>query len=276
MTEMATGLRRARPVNLSLTTAQLKTWSVGFARSSLAPECEQLAMRCRTMENLSGSSWPHQSVQEQECLHNYSDGSMTRLGLRNVADLLCVTANSYAFRMDPLIQPALDASEYRLRPFTLQDAGLVRQASLDPLIPLITTVPANAADEEIVDYIGRQHQRLVTHSGYSFAIADAKTDQAVGQIGLWLKNIDQGRGSVGYWVGAAHRNKGIVSSALDALSTWAIARRDIHRLELYVEPWNEGSWRAAERCGYTREGLLRSWQEVGGLRKDMYMYSRLK
>ena len=45
------------------------------------------------------------------------------------------------------------------------------------------------------------------------------------------------------------------------------------RLELYVEPWNEGSWRAAEHVGYEREGLLRSWQEVGGQRRDMYMYS---
>lgn len=46
-------------------------------------------------------------------------------------------------------------------------------------------------------------------------------------------------------------------------------------MELYVEPWNEGSWKTAENCGYMREGLLRSWEEIGGVRKDMYMYSRL-
>lgn len=50
---------------------------------------------------------------------------------------------------------------------------------------------------------------------------------------------------------------------------------DIHRVELYVEPWNEGSWKTAENCGYMREGLLRGWEEIGGVRKDMYMYSRL-
>jgi RimJ/RimL family protein N-acetyltransferase len=49
----------------------------------------------------------------------------------------------------------------------------------------------------------------------------------------------------------------------------------IHRVELYAEPWNEGSWRAAERVGYRREGLLRSWQQVGARRRDMYMYSLL-
>lgn len=47
------------------------------------------------------------------------------------------------------------------------------------------------------------------------------------------------------------------------LSDWGLALPGVHRLELYVEPWNEGSWRTAERAGYTREGLLRSWQQVG-------------
>ncbi len=45
-----------------------------------------------------------------------------------------------------------------------------------------------------------------------------------------------------------------------------------HGLELYVEPWNEGSWRAAESAGFTREGLLTHWQKVGDERRDMYMY----
>jgi RimJ/RimL family protein N-acetyltransferase len=44
---------------------------------------------------------------------------------------------------------------------------------------------------------------------------------------------------------------------------------------LYVEPWNVASIRTAEGAGFQREGLLRSWQEVGGVRKDMYMYSHL-
>lgn len=42
-----------------------------------------------------------------------------------------------------------------------------------------------------------------------------------------------------------------------------------------MEPWNEGSWRAAEQAGYEREGLLRAFKRVGGQPRDMYMYSRL-
>jgi ribosomal-protein-alanine N-acetyltransferase len=50
---------------------------------------------------------------------------------------------------------------------------------------------------------------------------------------------------------------------------------EVERLELYVEPWNEASWRAAEAAGYQREGLLRAWQRVGDARKDMFIYSVL-
>lgn len=177
--------------------------------------------------------------------------------------------------MDPLIQPVIDACGYRLRPFNAGDAPLIQNASSDPLIPLITTVPCNGTRKEISEFINRQHHRLVERSGYSFAIADADSDQALGQIGLWLKNSNHGRASIGYWVGPSHRNRGIASAALESISRWGLGLPDIHRLELYVEPWNEGSWKTAEHCGYMREGLLRSWEEIGGERKDMYMYSRL-
>lgn len=45
-----------------------------------------------------------------------------------------------------------------------------------------------------------------------------------------------------------------------ALSRWALDLGEVARLELYAGPWNEGSWRAAERFGFRREGLLRSRQ----------------
>lgn len=60
------------------------------------------------------------------------------------------------------------------------------------------------------------------------------------------------------------------------ISRWGLGLPDIHRLELYVEPWNEASWRAAEQVGYQREGLLRSWESIGDQRRDMYMYSLLR
>lgn len=171
--------------------------------------------------------------------------------------------------------PRLHGAPLVLRAFTADDSALVVEASTDPLIPSITTVPRAPADSAAVRaYIHRQHERANSGQGYSFAIADAASDVSLGQIGLWP--LSDGRASVGYWVVASARRRGVARCALQIVSAWGLTLPGLHRLELYVEPRNEGSWRAAERSGYTREGLLRSWQTVGDERRDMYMYSRLR
>ncbi len=168
-----------------------------------------------------------------------------------------VTALAGGCQDDPvptaLELPRLQDAPLVLRAFSAADAPLVVEASVDPLIPLITTVPATADPAAVQAFINRQRERARSGQGYSFAIADAATDIGLGQIGLWPQS--HGRASIGY--------------------AWGLTLPGLHRLELYVEPWNEGSWRAAEEAGYTREGLLRSWEQVGDQRRDMYMYSRL-
>lgn len=167
----------------------------------------------------------------------------------------------------------LEHDPVRLRPWRYGDAGLVASAASDPLIPLITSVPAVGSRENVAAYLERQQRRLQEGAGYSFAVADIRTDEAVGNIGLWTANIESGRASTGYWIAPQHRRRGYALAALRELTTWAMALPEVERLELYVEPWNEGSWRVAEATGYQREGLMRAWQRVGDERKDMFMYS---
>lgn len=177
--------------------------------------------------------------------------------------------------MLPATMPVLNGGRVTLRPFRDTDVTVVLSVAQDPLIPLITTVPTSGTADDALAYIHRQHDRLRQGSGYSFAIAERETDTAVGQIGLWLRNIDEGRASIGYWVAPDFRRRGLGTAALGLLADWALSLEPVRRLELYVEPWNEGSWRAAEASGFTREGLLRSWQQVGSQHRDMFMYSRL-
>lgn len=177
--------------------------------------------------------------------------------------------------LTPLQLPTLRGKQVRLRPFKPSDAPLIQAASADQLIPLITSVPTSAAHDEALAFIDRQHDRLTSRAGYSFAITDAETDQAVGQIGLWLHDLKDNRANVGYWVAQEFRRRGYAADALATIVTWALGKPEIDRLELYVEPWNEGSWRTAENIGFQREGLLRQWQKVGSDRKDMFMYSLL-
>ena len=101
---------------------------------------------------------------------------------------------------------------------------------------------------------------------------EEKDSPAVGQIGLWPGKRETA--SVGYWLLASTRGKGVASAALAALSRFGMGQ--FERLELYVEPWNVAFWRTAEKVGYRREGLMRKFQEIGGERKDLYLYSLLR
>jgi [ribosomal protein S5]-alanine N-acetyltransferase len=58
------------------------------------------------------------------------------------------------------------------------------------------------------------------------------------------------------------------------LVAWTIPA--LHRVELYIEPWNAGSVKTAERARFEREGLLRSHQEIGGRRRDMLLYAAIR
>jgi ribosomal-protein-alanine N-acetyltransferase len=169
--------------------------------------------------------------------------------------------------------PRLANDRVVLRAFENRDAALIASAATDPHIPLITSVPSSNTHDEVRAYLERQHQRLPAGVGYSFAIADACNDEAVGQIGLWTRDLPEGRVSVGYWIGPGFRRRGYAKEALRVLTDWAITFDEIHRVQLFVEPWNEGSWRAAQACGYEREGLLRRCERVGDDLKDMYVYS---
>ena len=178
-------------------------------------------------------------------------------------------------RVLPTTMPRLQGSRVELRAFDSGDQALVTSVVSDPLIPLITTVPEHADVGAVAAYIERQRGRLEEGAGYSFAIADLVSSAGVGQIGLWTREAHLGRATIGYWVAPEFRRRGYASDALALLTAWAGSLAGLRRLQLFVEPWNAGSWRAAEACGFEREGLLRGWELVGDQHKDMYVYSLL-
>jgi RimJ/RimL family protein N-acetyltransferase len=163
-----------------------------------------------------------------------------------------------------------------LREFSHRDVPMARELSADQYVPLIGSLPANASDQEARDWVDRQRGRLAEGTGFSFAIAEADTDRAVGAIGLWLASLAQGRATAGYSVAPSARGRGVAAAALTALTGFAWSIPALHRIELYIEPWNTGSVRTAERAGYQREGLLRSHQEIGGRRRDMLLYASIR
>ncbi len=72
----------------------------------------------------------------------------------------------------------------------------------------------------------------------------------------------------------ADRGRGVASSALRLMTAHLFgASPDIYRLQLIIETWNVASWKLAERCGFVREGLLRSAGFGEGDPADCFIYA---
>ena len=80
---------------------------------------------------------------------------------------------------------------------------------------------------------------------------------------------------LGYVVAPAARRRGVATEGLRLLTEWALRDLGALRVELWIDVVNEASKRVAERCGYVREGVLRSIHFKQGRRHDFEIWSRL-
>jgi RimJ/RimL family protein N-acetyltransferase len=108
-------------------------------------------------------------------------------------------------------------------------------------------------------------------------VTPALSDDVVtlGGASLYDHEPAQARARVGYWLVAAGRGRGIATHAVGLLADWAFAERRLARLEITCSPDNLASQRVAERCGFVREGLLRSHMRFKGGRRDTVVFGRI-
>jgi RimJ/RimL family protein N-acetyltransferase len=177
----------------------------------------------------------------------------------------------------PLTLPRRDCGPVVLRPFCPDDLAMVREASRDPYIPLITSLPAQASDADALSFIERQQARADDGHGYSLVIAAAEGEQrGWGSIGLWLRDIENGRATVGYWLVPEARGSRAAGWALRGLAAFAFEDLAIPRLQLYIEPWNVASVHTAEFAGFAFEARLRGWERIDGAQHDADCFSLLR
>ena len=97
--------------------------------------------------------------------------------------------------------------------------------------------------------------------------------EAVGDIGVRRGGAEFAHsGELGYWLGQAHWRRGIVGAAVRVFVPWIMARWNLARLTVYVNPRNVGSVRVVEAAGFVREGLVRARALRDGEAHDHLMF----
>jgi [ribosomal protein S5]-alanine N-acetyltransferase len=175
----------------------------------------------------------------------------------------------------PIELPAqgITDGEIRIRLLADADVPVIADACRDPAIQRFTTVPDPYAEEDARAWGRRSAESAAAGMGIEAVIAEARSNRALGSIGLRRSGHDQRRWAIGYMVFPGERNRGIASRAVSLISRFAFDHLEAERLEIEVEPENVPSLRVAERAGYSREGMLPSHREINGVRRDMVMYS---
>jgi RimJ/RimL family protein N-acetyltransferase len=151
-----------------------------------------------------------------------------------------------------------------------------REDDLDDLVAAIN-------DQEIARWMpmiphpyseadGRAYLARAPRREGAFAVVAADDGRLLGGITVNAQNW--GRAEIGYWVRADARGRGVASGALLLASRWALERH--RRLQLHADVENVASQRVAEKVGFRREGVLRSWIEQNGTPRDHVLYALLR
>lgn len=175
----------------------------------------------------------------------------------------------------PLEVPDLADEVVRLRPPALADVGAIVAECQDPEIPRFTRIMSPYGREDAVRFVEDAGRNWAEGSSAAFVISDVDRDTVLGSVGLMRIHEERHVAEIGYWVAAEARRHGIATRAVRLVADWASRDLGIARVELMTRIENVASQGVAERAGFTREGVLRSYLTFGCGLADVVMFSLL-
>ena len=173
--------------------------------------------------------------------------------------------------------PPLANETVLLRPWRETDVPDIAMAFSDPVTQKFSWTLATAftEDDARAHFASLEPARL-RGEGVQFALVEPQDENDVlGSVSLYDINLEQGTAATGYWLAPPARGRGVVSTAVRLLARWGFTELGLARIELTCGPDNDASQRVAARCGFVREGVMRSHMPYKGGRRDTVIFSLL-
>jgi RimJ/RimL family protein N-acetyltransferase len=172
-------------------------------------------------------------------------------------------------------QPLVDGPT-ALRPWRDTDVAAIVTACQDREIARWTRVPDPYGESDARAYLLSRYDAILAGVTAPFAIVRAEDhSHLLGSISLLDIAWERARGEVGYWLARTARGQGHVTRAVALICRWGFQSLALERIELLAGTGNLPSQRVAERCGFTREAVLRSYMRGKGERQDMVAFGVL-
>ncbi|MBR4236018.1 MAG: GNAT family N-acetyltransferase [Clostridia bacterium] len=166
--------------------------------------------------------------------------------------------------------------EIRLRPLRAEDAPamLAWMNDGESVKYLGSGFARPRSLEDVREYIELRLDGEFT--GECFAVADAHTDEYLGQCDLMLPDARAGTAEAAIVLLPDKRGRGTAAQALRLLVKKAFGELGYRRLYLKCASENASAVRLYERAGFVREGTLRQHIFADSKLMDVYIYGLLK
>jgi RimJ/RimL family protein N-acetyltransferase len=162
-----------------------------------------------------------------------------------------------------------------LRPWRDTDVADLVTICQDLEIARWTRVPSPYRETDARAFL--LHRYELIHEGLSAPFAVVATDggELLGAVALTRIDWPNLRAEIGYWLGAHARGQGHATRAVGALTRWGFGTLGLERITLLAATINAPSQAVAERAGFSREAVLRSYNATRHGRFDMVAFGLL-
>ncbi len=168
-------------------------------------------------------------------------------------------------------KPVLETERLRLRPMTAADVAALRAWTADKSLYRYWGKSAGKADKDpSLLFLNAARPTKSFHWG----VAETGSDRVIGE--LWVYLIENDRmAKVALRMAPAAQGKGLGTEALRRAVQFCFTQTELQRLWSDVDVRNAASCRIMEKCGFTREGMIRQGKMVSAW-CDYYLYGMLK
>lgn len=169
--------------------------------------------------------------------------------------------------------PDLEGGYLRLRP--MEHADIAAWYAYLNLPHVLEHTSWNPASSEELRSLVDEYNSDSASSKLCFAIESVRESRLVGAIGFHSVSPIHRSAEIAFNLNPEYWGRGIATRCCNAVADWGFSDRGYVRIQAAALDTNLASLRVIEKCGFVREGKLRSFRLVRGQPRDFWVYSRI-
>ena len=173
--------------------------------------------------------------------------------------------------MRALTMPRIEGDAFRLRPLEHADIPAWYAFLRLPHVVEHTSWDLASADDLCASVDA--YASDAPASSICFAIESVAEAALVGTIGFNAVSVVNRNAEIAYTLHPDWWGRGLATRCCRAVVAWGFSERGYVRIQGTALDTNQASMRVLEKCGFAREGKLRSFRLVRRQPRDYWMYS---